>query len=128
MRDCLSPVMLFPDINKIDEKYLEIPRKTHIPVPAQKSGADNNSLPGMIRIRKKNFKKIANTGNVIPPDHDEETGKLQPGMMVMHDKFGKGKIISIEGTGSNRKATVFFSQVGNKQLLLKFARLKVIDQ
>jgi DNA helicase II / ATP-dependent DNA helicase PcrA len=45
---------------------------------------------------------------------------------VEHAKFGRGKVISIEGSGPNKKATVFFNSVGNKNLLLRFAKLKVI--
>ena len=51
---------------------------------------------------------------------------LQVGMQVEHIKFGKGKILQIEGTAGNKKAIVFFQSVGQKQLLLKFARLKII--
>jgi DNA helicase-2/ATP-dependent DNA helicase PcrA len=48
-------------------------------------------------------------------------------MEVMHQKFGKGKILTVEGSGPNRKAIVFFKSVGQKNLLLKFARLKIIN-
>ena len=48
------------------------------------------------------------------------------GMQVTHERFGTGKVINIEGDGQNRKATVFFQSAGQKQLLLKFARLKVV--
>ena len=51
---------------------------------------------------------------------------LQAGMQVEHLKFGKGKILQIEGSAGNKKAIVFFQSVGQKQLLLKFAKLKII--
>ena len=47
-------------------------------------------------------------------------------MEVEHAKFGKGKVISVEGEASNKKAVVFFNAVGQKQLLLKFAKLKIL--
>jgi DNA helicase II / ATP-dependent DNA helicase PcrA len=47
-------------------------------------------------------------------------------MQVTHERFGHGKVINVEGDGQNRKATVFFQSAGQKQLLLKFARLKII--
>ena len=53
---------------------------------------------------------------------------LQVGMQVEHIKFGKGKILQIEGSTANKKAIVFFQSVGQKQLLLKFAKLKIIGQ
>ena len=48
------------------------------------------------------------------------------GDTVMHAKFGKGKVVALEGSAPNEKATVFFPSVGQKQLLLKFAKLEVI--
>jgi len=48
------------------------------------------------------------------------------GMRVTHERFGLGKVINVEGEGQNRKATVLFQSAGQKQLLLKFARLKII--
>jgi DNA helicase-2/ATP-dependent DNA helicase PcrA len=48
------------------------------------------------------------------------------GAEVMHDKFGKGKVINIEGNAPDQKATIFFPSAGQKQLLLKFAKLKLV--
>ena len=48
-------------------------------------------------------------------------GNLSIGTIISHSRFGRGKVINIEGTGDNEKATVEFDQVGRKQLLLKFA-------
>lgn len=51
---------------------------------------------------------------------------LKVGYNVIHERFGKGKIIGLEGTPPT-KATVFFPKAGSKQLLLKFAKLEVVD-
>ena len=48
------------------------------------------------------------------------------GDKIEHERFGIGTVIKLEGTGENQKATVEFSNSGTKQLLLKFARFKVI--
>ena len=48
-------------------------------------------------------------------------------MEVEHDRFGRGKILQVEGSGPNKKATVHFENIGSKQLLLKFAKLRVIS-
>lgn len=55
------------------------------------------------------------------------SGLLSPGTIVEHQRFGRGTVIRTEGTGENEKATVQFQNVGIKQLLLKFARLKVVE-
>ncbi len=52
---------------------------------------------------------------------------LQTGMQVEHPKFGKGKIVALEGQGPNKKATVFFNGIGNKNLLLRFAKLRILS-
>ena len=52
---------------------------------------------------------------------------LQVGMQVEHERFGKGKVLNLEGAYPNQKATVFFQSAGNKQLLLKFAKLKIVS-
>ena len=53
-------------------------------------------------------------------------GKLQIGNVIEHERFGIGEVINIVGAGDNCKATVRFRNAGEKQLLLKFARFKVI--
>jgi DNA helicase-2/ATP-dependent DNA helicase PcrA len=45
---------------------------------------------------------------------------------VEHETFGKGKVLNVEGSAPNEKATVFFPSTGQKQLLLKYAKLKLI--
>jgi DNA helicase-2/ATP-dependent DNA helicase PcrA len=60
-------------------------------------------------------------------DDAEAIMKLQSGMQVEHEKFGIGKVLNVEGMLPNKKATVFFEGVGQKQLLLKFAKLKIIS-
>ena len=55
-------------------------------------------------------------------------GELQVGMRVVHERFGEGKVIHIEANPpNNTKATIFFNDYGQKQLLLKFAKLKIIS-
>ena len=52
---------------------------------------------------------------------------LQEGMKIEHQRFGRGMVLKIEGTGENTKATVEFVHSGTKQLLLKFAKFTVVD-
>ncbi|MCZ6757795.1 MAG: hypothetical protein O7C39_05880, partial [Bacteroidetes bacterium] len=57
---------------------------------------------------------------------EEESGEIVPGMRVEHRQFGEGKVIAKEGRGDQTKAVVYFREVGEKKLILKFARLKRI--
>ena len=61
-----------------------------------------------------------------PMATDASAGDLHEGARIEHQRFGIGTVIKIEGTGENTKATVEFRNVGTKQLLLKFAKFKII--
>jgi DNA helicase-2/ATP-dependent DNA helicase PcrA len=55
-----------------------------------------------------------------------DTANLQVGMEVEHERFGFGKVLNLEGNKPDVKATIFFKEIGQKQLLLKFAKLRII--
>ncbi|MFB1019900.1 MAG: hypothetical protein QMC37_06635, partial [Flavobacteriales bacterium] len=61
-------------------------------------------------------------------DQQIPSGKpsISEGITVKHAKFGKGKVVKIEGEEPNVKATIFFPAAGQKQLLLKFAKLEIL--
>jgi DNA helicase-2/ATP-dependent DNA helicase PcrA len=71
-----------------------------------------------------NLKKLSSSDvqNFIGDD----TSNIQVGMEVEHQRFGTGKVLLLEGNGADRKATIFFQGIGQKQLLLKFAKLKIL--
>jgi DNA helicase II / ATP-dependent DNA helicase PcrA len=56
----------------------------------------------------------------------DDTSNIQVGMEVEHARFGTGKVMLLEGNGADKKATIFFQGIGQKQLLLKFAKLKIL--
>ena len=59
--------------------------------------------------------------------YDEgEGGEIRPGIEVEHQQFGEGKVLSVEGEGLQARAVVFFPSVGQKKLVLRFARLRRI--
>jgi len=53
--------------------------------------------------------------------------KLVIGNIVIHERFGKGKVVSIEGSGGDRKAEIKFEKNGTKKLLLRFSKLRIIS-
>ncbi len=59
--------------------------------------------------------------------YDEGHGEIVPGVRVEHHQFGEGKVLATDGTGSQAKAVVFFRSVGQKKLVLKYARLQIIE-
>ena len=58
--------------------------------------------------------------------YDEGQGEIVAGVRVEHQQFGEGKVLATEGAGDQAKAVVFFRSVGQKKLVLKYARLQVI--
>jgi DNA helicase-2/ATP-dependent DNA helicase PcrA len=57
----------------------------------------------------------------------QSSSNISVGKHILHNRFGRGKVLRIEGTGDSTKATVQFENVGTKQLLLKFAKFEVLD-
>jgi DNA helicase-2/ATP-dependent DNA helicase PcrA len=70
----------------------------------------------------------ASTANVAPtPIDNSHLRNLQVGQTVKHERFGTGQVLQLEGNFPNTKATVHFDQGGQKQLLLKFAKLEIVS-
>lgn len=78
--------------------------------------------------------KIVKTTSILPKAHTptpgftpSDTTGLQVGMEVEHERFGFGKVVNLEGNKTDIKATIFFKELGQKQLLLKFAKLRIVQ-
>jgi DNA helicase-2/ATP-dependent DNA helicase PcrA len=69
------------------------------------------------------LQKASHGGAIISTDLKD----LQVGMKVLHEKFNEGKVVSMEGAGDNKIATIFFDGVGNKKIMLKFAKLQIME-
>lgn len=109
-------------LEEIDETYIEQTTR-RVNVKPSVASAVMKKAPVFI---KKNLKKITDDTSGVQASYETPTELIQPGVEVEHERFGKGKVLSIEGNGSNIKATVFFNAVGQKQLLLKFAKLRIV--
>ena len=73
-----------------------------------------------------NFKRVYNAVAPRPMASDPSASELREGVRIEHMRFGVGTVVRIEGTGENTKATVEFTNAGTKQLLLKFAKFKIL--
>lgn len=120
-------------IDEIDMIYVDIPRKAKVNKTVETDNFPNykNNDDFIIRNNKR-YKKLSFAKNKPNKNNSyfENSGHddLQTGMVVEHQRFGEGKVLNIEGNGSNKKATIFFKSAGQKQLLLKFAKLKIINK
>ena len=109
-------------LEEIDDTYIE---QTTRRVQVKPSAASTVMQKAPVFI-KKNLKKISDEPSGNDVSYETPAELIQPGVEVEHERFGKGKVLSVEGNGSNIKATVFFNAVGQKQLLLKFAKLRIV--
>ena len=73
-----------------------------------------------------NFKRVYNAVAPRKLASEPSASDLHEGCIIEHQRFGVGTVIKIEGPGENTKATVQFRNTGTKQLLLKFAKFKII--
>ncbi len=112
-------------IDDVDQRFIELPQKAAVPPSGM--GPGSTSLPSRLNLNKKNYRKLSSVGTNAPPAAASREDDIIPGLQVEHDAFGMGKVLSVEGSGPNRKATVFFPGVGQKQLLLRFARLRIVE-
>ena len=138
-------------IEEIDAQYLEMPAPERPPVntprtidfnaergsffkkgnyeskpPTPKPPAPSEPITPM--APPPGFKRVANTQTqtAIPLEGTYASATdIQVGVDVVHDKFGKGKVVALEGQDADTKATIYFPSAGQKQLLLKFAKLKL---
>lgn len=117
-------------IDEIDEQCINIIVSKSNPINNSSSKTKEfrnktiNVFPSKITINTNKLVKLTVGKN--EDNYTDNSNDLQSGMQVQHDRFGNGKILNIEGNGANKKATVFFQSVGQKQLLLKYAKLKIL--
>lgn len=140
-------------LNDIDSRYLDWRKSMAI---GGRSIDDDVELPwnrksslfgnGAAQERPRPFRPTISTPKPVPPitrpvppsvatsperpsasSASPVSSRIAVGKHIVHNRFGRGEILHIEGTGDGTKATVRFENVGTKQLLLKFAKFEVID-
>lgn len=131
-------------VEEVDPQYIEMPRSQKAfpqvgELPRAFSGIkgvkwspdtqrsfkrkESSPAPQAHRLQPKAAPAPKGPTAMNPP---AEINAIQVGMQVAHAKFGTGKVLSVEGSGNDRKAIVFFDNIGPKTLLLAFAKLSVI--
>ncbi|MEO0897468.1 MAG: UvrD-helicase domain-containing protein [Bacteroidota bacterium] len=116
-------------ISEVDEEYLHKPDKARRQVigggtqPAwrsRRSAVERGTSP-------KSIGRGAVERAVDPDFTPSNPSEIAEGQKVKHQRFGEGKILTVEGDGNDRKATVLFRAKGKKVLLLKFAKLQILE-
>ncbi len=122
------------DSKYIDRNYMELDKFKNIvdssilnPFSKKTSEKDFNSINKPSKTILSRLKSINDLKNNKVKDFRDNNLKIKIGMNVKHGRFGKGKVLSIEGTGNDKKAIIEFQGIGIKNLILKYAKLKTID-
>lgn len=120
-------------LDEIDAKFLELDYSAK-PASSNPFFDDPKSSRNSDSFSKPKTASPPKTTSVLAKAHIPTAGfapsdmnKLQSGMEVEHERFGFGKVINLEGNKPDIKATIFFKELGQKQLLLKFAKLRILE-
>lgn len=123
-------------LQELDHRFIDQPLQKQTTKTTGNDGFENQFTGLNSNSPGSNFRKVRNF-NPKPADSNNtksngdnftpmDPSLLNVGNSVIHQRFGKGKVTNIEGPSGNQKATVQFDQVGEKKLLLKFAKLQII--
>ena len=133
LTDCEPSRFLY----EIDEEFLDWQYQTEvnfqnktIPFRDNSKKLFEKSIPQKIKFTTKKTPKQLTKANTAMSKVGSESTKnkqLKVGMLVKHNRFGQGKILEIDGLIDNKKAIILFNQSGQKTLLLKFAKLEIIE-
>jgi len=126
-------------IEEIDEQYIEknyLDRYKYKPLvdPSifesfenKKSQKEFNSVSKPNQNQLSKLKKINSINNLTNDTSNNNSIQLKIGIKVKHGRFGKGKVLLLEGTGNDKKAAIKFEGFGVKNLLVRFAKLTVLN-
>ena len=109
-------------INEVPRDVLAVKNQGSPPPSSQ----PNPSKSAYKVPRKTTIRRKAPVQHSDPSFVPDDTSTLQQGQRVLHQRFGEGEVLSIEAHGRDRAARVHFARVGEKKLILKFAKLKIL--
>lgn len=120
----LTPKAPEPSINRFVDQSIfgDAPKKIRFQKPIQRQRKEREASKKSTFNPPKHLKKVSQSSTNSNLFDDNIT----VGNIVEHNRFGKGEVIALEGSGANKKAEIQFGTVGKKKLLLQFAKLKII--
>lgn len=120
----LTPKVPEPSVNRFLDAGLfdDTPKKIRFQKPIQRKKMDRDFAKKREIVIPKNLKKVTKSA----ANTNLFDSAVTVGNIVEHNRFGKGKVLALEGNGANKKAEIQFGTVGKKKLLLQFAKLKII--
>lgn len=123
--DQTADMLLSPALNtKTDNPKKKIESTSTTRNFKPKAEGQQTSVP----TSTKNLKKMSEVKTQSQISTNDQSNSITVGMEVFHDRFGRGKVLTMDGLGENKKASVFFNNSGTKTLILRFAKLRILKQ
>jgi DNA helicase-2/ATP-dependent DNA helicase PcrA len=97
------------------------PRRTVVPESSDSYSSVKSRTDGYSSSTHRHLVSVNTSGGAT------QVARLTPGQFIEHERFGVGEVLKVEGVGENTKAHIRFDNAGEKQLLLKFARFRVLS-
>ncbi|MBQ0015793.1 MAG: ATP-binding domain-containing protein [Bacteroidales bacterium] len=109
----------FPQVGQMPKAFFQFGK------PSEQQSNSHTSTA--FKPRPKTTSTVFRSKAPTPPASPVDIAKIQAGMRVRHAKFGFGKVLSVEEVNGDRRAIVFFDNLGQKTLILKFAKLEIVE-
>lgn len=113
-------------LKDIDVRFLRLPQGTASEAPSIPRPKQQIFAPTVPRNLKRVTPSSSSSSVASSPGGSAAPNSVRQGQLIEHERFGLGEVLKVEGEGDNAKATIRFKNAGDKQLLLRFARFKVI--
>ncbi|MDI1235774.1 MAG: exodeoxyribonuclease V subunit gamma [bacterium] len=117
-------------LGEIESQYLEFSYqntlKMESPVLKKKESPNFGKGYGM-NVGKPVFSRPSGQIQISSNFKESDTSNLMEGQTIEHQRFGKGQVLNIQDSGDNRKAVIRFVEAGEKTLVLKFAKLMILE-
>ncbi|NGM61351.1 UvrD-helicase domain-containing protein [Sphingobacterium sp. SGG-5] len=121
-------------LDELNPACLELDFKSRMPVQEEQGFGTERIAWQQKDMFSKPKPKVRKTTSILPKAHTpsagfapSDTSGLAVGMEVEHERFGYGEVVELEGNKQDIKATILFKELGQKQLLLKFAKLRIVQ-
>src|SRR5690606_1096760 len=121
-------------LDELNPACLELDFKARVPAQDEQGFSTERIAWQQKDMFSKPKPKVRKTTSILPKAHTpsegfapSDTSGLAVGMEVEHERFGYGEVVELEGNKQDIKATILFKELGQKQLLLKFAKLRIVQ-
>jgi DNA helicase-2/ATP-dependent DNA helicase PcrA len=120
-------------LDEVDPSYLDLEfsgtkqQNAFADFTEERNGFKEREFAAKPKVLPKTTQMLPKAHTPSPDFAPSDISQLHVGMEEEHERFGFGKVINLEGNKPDIKATIFFKELGQKQLLLKFAKLRIVN-